>query len=334
MQNHAKAEPASFSTPVLNGLLQRKCAFGGPPGLTDKCADCTDKHLNVQGYAAHQSDSASAPPIVHDVLRSSGEPLDSATRGFFEPRFGHDFSTVRVHTDPRAAESARAVKAIAYTVGRNIVFAEGQHQPSTSRGRQLLAHELSHVLQQNFADSTDRPLRVEEEASSSEREADSLSQKIYSSPIAHPFHARTTALSLQRVCDNGIWTPVSNGCSVPRIAVRLLGGSHADNPAGGKDTNFSNTDKKTGPCDKHDVCYQSLSDGPGAKDRCDKQFIKDMIDVCNASTESSLKTRCYRDALRYYEGVQSIFGSIAFGKDQREIRRCLGKSRGTQKGED
>ena len=62
------------------------------------------------------------PPIVHEVLHSPGQPLDPATRAFMEPRFGHDFSTVRVHTDARAAASARTVNALAYTVGRDVVF--------------------------------------------------------------------------------------------------------------------------------------------------------------------------------------------------------------------
>ena len=95
---------------------------------------------------------------VHDVLRSTGQPLDSATRTFFEPRFGHDFSNVRVHADARAAESTRAVNALAYTVGRDVVHGGGQHTLGTARGRKLMAHELMHVIQQSGA-SGSRPLR-------------------------------------------------------------------------------------------------------------------------------------------------------------------------------
>src|SRR5262249_16769691 len=89
-----------------------------------------------------------APPIVHEALRSSGRPLDAATREFMEPRFGHDFSGVRVHTDSQAAESARAVNALAYTVGRDVVFGSGQYAPGMTAGRKLLAHELAHTIQQ------------------------------------------------------------------------------------------------------------------------------------------------------------------------------------------
>lgn len=85
------------------------------------------------------------PPIVHNVLQSSGQSLDAATRTILEPRFGHDFSRVRVHHDDQAAESAQAVQAEAYTVGQDIVFGTGQYAPATAAGQRLLAHELAHV---------------------------------------------------------------------------------------------------------------------------------------------------------------------------------------------
>lgn len=92
---------------------------------------------------------AEVPPIVHEVLNSRGQPLDPATRAFFEPRYGHDFSEVRVHTDEKAAKSARVVNALAYTVGRDVVFRAGQYALETMGGQLLLAHELAHVVQQS-----------------------------------------------------------------------------------------------------------------------------------------------------------------------------------------
>jgi hypothetical protein len=86
---------------------------------------------------------------VHDVLRSPGRPLDEEIRAFMEPRFGEDFGWVRVHTDAPAAESAKAMNALAYTVGRDVVFGAGQFRPGLSQGRKLLAHELTHVVQQH-----------------------------------------------------------------------------------------------------------------------------------------------------------------------------------------
>jgi hypothetical protein len=85
---------------------------------------------------------------LQSMQSSSGQPLDSATRSFMEPRFGHDFGQVRLHTGRQAAESAQAINARAYTVGRDVVFGEGQYAPRTDTGRELLAHELTHVLQQ------------------------------------------------------------------------------------------------------------------------------------------------------------------------------------------
>ncbi|WP_282434910.1 eCIS core domain-containing protein [Nocardia panacis] len=92
-----------------------------------------------------------APPIVHEVLHSPGHPLDQRTRMAMASRFGHDFSHVRVHTDTRAAESAEAVQALAYTVGHHVVFGADRYRPASSTGSRLLAHELTHVVQQSAA---------------------------------------------------------------------------------------------------------------------------------------------------------------------------------------
>jgi hypothetical protein len=88
------------------------------------------------------------PPIVHEVLRSPGQHLDARSRTFMESGFGWSFSQVQVHTDGKAAESARAMNAQAYTVGQDLVFGAGQYAPNTRTGRRLLAHELAHVVQQ------------------------------------------------------------------------------------------------------------------------------------------------------------------------------------------
>jgi outer membrane protein OmpA-like peptidoglycan-associated protein len=85
---------------------------------------------------------------VHEALRSPGQPLDPATRAVMEPRFGHDFSHIKVHTDARAADSASAVNALAYTVGQDVVFGRGEYRPATGEGQRLIAHELTHTIQQ------------------------------------------------------------------------------------------------------------------------------------------------------------------------------------------
>lgn len=95
--------------------------------------------------------TSAATSVVNEGLRSTGQPLDTATRTFMESRFGHDFSQVRVHNDAKAMESARQLNADAYTVGSDIVFGAGQFQPETQTGRHLLSHELTHVVQQQHS---------------------------------------------------------------------------------------------------------------------------------------------------------------------------------------
>ncbi len=98
--------------------------------------------------SAAKAAPSSVPPIVHEVLRSSGKPLDESTQSFMEPRFGHDFGKVRIHSDAKAAKAAQEVNSMAYTIGQNVVFGAGQYSPETKDGQKLLAHELAHVIQQ------------------------------------------------------------------------------------------------------------------------------------------------------------------------------------------
>jgi hypothetical protein len=118
------------------------------------CPVCTsrDERSWVQaktgGVTTRRPAGRKAPTIVHDVLRSPGQPLEPVDLAFFEPRFGRNFSHVRVHVDARAADSARSVGARAYTVGKHIVFGTAQYRPRSHTGRSLLAHELAHTIQQ------------------------------------------------------------------------------------------------------------------------------------------------------------------------------------------
>jgi Domain of unknown function (DUF4157) len=198
-QLKSSAVPAIAFTPVHGGLLQRKCACDGAPEVVGECEGCNKKRLQrkAQNSEMEARNESAVPQIVHEVLRSPGQPLDATTRAYMESRFGHDFSRIRVHTDPSiigsdiavnqpddlheqeasrvsamvmhakdssarganfshirvhvgevAAESARAVNARAYTVGQNIIFGEGYYSPSTFGGKQLIAHELTHAVQQ------------------------------------------------------------------------------------------------------------------------------------------------------------------------------------------
>lgn len=159
------------------GVLQHKCACGNHTVAGGECEGCKSKKGLLQRRPANESSASEVPPIVNEVLRSPGQPLDPATRAFMEPRFGQDFSGVRVHTDAKAAESARAVKALAYTVGRDVVFGGCQYEPWMERGRRLLVHELTHVVQQGGDASSNRlpeNLTVGEETTFYEREAEEM----------------------------------------------------------------------------------------------------------------------------------------------------------------
>jgi hypothetical protein len=154
----ASANAMSWS-PLLNRsarVLQRKCACGGTPGPTGECEQCRKKNLQRKTWNSElgtRNDSP-VPSIVSEVLRSAGQPLDTGTRAFMEPRFGRDFSHVRVHNDAPAAASADGVSALAYTVGQRIVFGSGQYMPTAPAGRRLLAHELAHTVQQERSDGS------------------------------------------------------------------------------------------------------------------------------------------------------------------------------------
>ena len=132
-----------------------------PPQISRKCAGCEEEAqmLRTKPVQSSKADRGEVPRSVHRVLRSPGQPLDLSTRAFFEPRFGHDLSKVRVHADPDAATSARAVNVQAYTVGSDLVFAERRYAPATDTGRKLLAHELTHSIQQGMAAVVDGPVQ-------------------------------------------------------------------------------------------------------------------------------------------------------------------------------
>lgn len=163
--------------PARGTLLRRKCACGGNSGSESECEECKKQEV-LQRRQAIGREPGGVPPVVHDVLRSPGQPLDRRARAFLEPRFGHDFSKVRVHTDARAAESAQAVNALAYTVGRHVVFGPGQYGWQTKVGRHLLAHELAHVVQQSAASTAAVPLTIGNACAPEERAADQVAERV------------------------------------------------------------------------------------------------------------------------------------------------------------
>jgi hypothetical protein len=146
----------------------------------------------------------STPVSVNKALSSNGVPLEPALRQDMEQRFGQDFSGVRVHTDAKAAESAKAVNALAYTVGRDVVFRSGQYQPGTGTGRQLLAHELAHVVQQQATDgmvSIPASRTIDDEMTLSKHGEVQMVEQFFESPspvLWHPQQVAITPLSATR----------------------------------------------------------------------------------------------------------------------------------------
>jgi len=189
-------------------VLQRACACGQHTVGGGECDACHDKRQNpLQRRASTDTVQSSVPPIVHEVLRSPGQPLDAATRAFMEPRFGHDFSQVRIHAGGKASESAQAVGALAYTVGSEVVFGGNQYAPGTVNGNRTLAHELTHVVQQSGSTYGDlQALTIGPSDDGLEVEAAAQSEKVVSGTSA-PIARFAPAGRLQRQIPAGAGGP-------------------------------------------------------------------------------------------------------------------------------
>jgi len=148
--------------------LQRVAGNAGVAGLV------------AQRRASGDDEGDSSP--VHDVVSSKGSPLAPEVRSEMESAVGHDFGDVEVHTDTRAADSARSVQAHAYTVGNHVVFGEGRFRPDTDEGKHTLAHELTHVVQQRSGPVDGTPagggIRVSDPSDRFEREAEANASRV------------------------------------------------------------------------------------------------------------------------------------------------------------
>lgn len=142
-------------------VLQRKCSC---EASGTNCARCEASQLPLQRKSNGTPAGADVPPIVGSVLAAPGQALDRAIRAPMERGFGRDFSQVRIHSGETAATSARMVQAQAYTVGHHIVLGNGAGALSGHSGRNLLAHELAHVVQQSGSGGASNPKALEQEA--------------------------------------------------------------------------------------------------------------------------------------------------------------------------
>ena len=176
----AARETAPGMQPVSRDAVGVPCACGGG------CPRCEPAAARGDGAREGGRGEHRAPDHVARVTAGAGRPLDAGSRAFFESRFGHDFGRVRLHTGAAAARSTRALDADAYTVGRHVVLGDGV-RVGTAAGRNLLAHELAHVVQQGG-------LRVGAADSALEREADRAAETVTAGGAAAPSPGRTPAL--------------------------------------------------------------------------------------------------------------------------------------------
>ncbi len=157
--------PEPMKMPDNNHNIQRVCPLVEEEGLNRqpvKEEEEEEKKLRMQPLKEDEEEKLQAkknsdhvPEVHYDIenqiqsMKGGGRALSEGERAFFEPRFGYDFSEVRLHTDAKAADSARAVNAQAYTIGKDVVFGSDKYSTDSDDGKKLLAHELTHVIQQN-----------------------------------------------------------------------------------------------------------------------------------------------------------------------------------------
>lgn len=156
------AIPLDLAAPIMTAKdeerIARKCAACK---TNEKKQDEDEKQLNISRKSSQKVSNLEASDEFTNEINStfirssSGSPLDAGTRSFMESRFGYDFSSVKIYDDETANKSAASVNALAYTMGNDIVFGQGQYQPNTQEGIRLLAHELTHVVQHNTLIHTD-----------------------------------------------------------------------------------------------------------------------------------------------------------------------------------
>lgn len=176
-----QASPVGVATLVPRGAIQRTCACGSGGG--EGCSCDAGVALPWVQRKAHDAGAAPARSLAATALsgQGSGHPLDAASRAFMETRFGRDLGGVRIHTDAAAARSARMLNAHAFTVGNDVYFAQGRYDPATPSGRTLLAHELTHTIQQGGGTGGSVALRsatISHPQDASEREAEHTSERI------------------------------------------------------------------------------------------------------------------------------------------------------------
>lgn len=302
------------SSGKLSSILQRKCICGNHTSKESECRFCKKKHQKLQRREIGKNSQQSViPQFVHSVVRSSGSPLESTTRDFMESHLGHNFRQVRVHTDPEAARSAKAVNALAYTVGDHIVFGTAQHKPDSPASISLLAHELTHVTQQQGKVIT--PNEITSPGDAYEKEADHFADSASQAFIKKQRFGFNTPSSDQqsptRIREDED-TAMSNEPHEPEFLYAVNGTTTCSFPAGTATVTISNT-ACTRPCTtRHEGVHQTdiapcctkagrahgAASTAAAKRTVERRFFTWM-----GSNRSWFECRAYAESVRCADGL-------------------------------
>ncbi|PWT99381.1 MAG: hypothetical protein C5B51_27260 [Terriglobia bacterium] len=245
----ARQNPGALVRETASARIQRQCACG-QHASGGECAACKKRKATLQREPAGVSSTAVADGGVGEALRSPGRPLDRETRSLMESRFQHDFSAVRVHTDVRAAQSSAALGANAWALGNDLVFASGHYDPQTPRGQHLLAHELTHVIQQRHAPAADpqTELEVSEPGDAAEREAQSVADEVSAGKRAS-VEERAGETTIHRdlgdtARDVGIGLGIGGGLVLVGLGIAWLAGAFdGAKKSGAEEEDATNIDK-------------------------------------------------------------------------------------------
>jgi len=206
------------------GIIQRKCACGQHSHGQEECSACRSKRVAGLYRKALGNSPEHVPAIVTDVLRSPGVGLEPSVKTAMEKHFHADLSQVRVHTDRRAAQAAESVNAHAFTVGQHVVFGADQFQPRTRAGRKLLAHELTHTLQQRASSGLAvGRLEVAPEHTAAESEANRVAEAFDSYRNLPRISAQPVQLAREErnVCGPDVTKQTKDACALTRTTFAL-----------------------------------------------------------------------------------------------------------------
>jgi hypothetical protein len=225
ISGHSAIQPKPRADATLRPILKLQRVFGNR---------AVQRMLSTEYGPSQAETDGRLESAVGEGVTSPGTSLDSETRDFMEARFGRDFSAVRIHSDSAAAKSSRAIDANAYTVGQDIVFAEGKYSPGSVEGQRLLAHELTHVVQQGSgpvagALTAGSSMSISDPGDSFEQAAESQAEQVISGAAGERKQSAadaTAGVSVQRDDDSQDDT-VSKVAGVPHAGVEFAEGAEA-----------------------------------------------------------------------------------------------------------